>query len=592
MNQNIAHNRKADKKTLICVLLLALIFILLLWRVPLGYDWTDEQYYSVVAYRLLQGDRPLIDTWEVHQFSGMLAAPVLGEYRYFNGGSMDGCVLFLRYFYVSVQFLASLLVYFSLRKASGHLPALLAAGMMLAYAHFSINSYYYDSMAYLFTILAAVMLFRAQEHPAHARAYAALSGVAAALATIAFPYALAALLVCFVCWIIDDRKNRQSAQRRFGALWFIAGAALAAGAVAAFILSRATLQEVIDGARHMLSDPDHLSVGILRVAGQYFNAIRVIYSPYSYLAVVIAMAGAIYRLSKTARVKQALRLLGAVLALAVIAGVTVHILTYDISGIYRINLLAPALALIAPGLWLLADCAENRAITLFAIGCALSLSTQIGSNTRILASSGMLLPASMAAALYLSDHARAIFSVDETILPRMRAQTARRFERALTVCAYGLTAAFVLSLCALRLAAIHRDEPVEYLTATIESGAAKGIRTTPESAERHREMVREIRENAPADGSILFTYLFPEGYLITGLKAATPSAFNMAMDSSWLAAYYQSLPERAPVAVFALNPDLPYNESSMSGADDFAREYGLTQSRLTYMTVYLPADTQ
>ena len=127
MEQLIAQNRKAGRRTLACVLLLTLFFLLLLWRAPFGYDWTDEQYYSVVGYRILQGDRPLMDTWEVHQFSGILVAPVLGLYRLLNGDSMDGAVLYLRYFYVSFQFAVSLLVFGSLRRKSGNIPALLAA---------------------------------------------------------------------------------------------------------------------------------------------------------------------------------------------------------------------------------------------------------------------------------------------------------------------------------------------------------------------------------------------------------------------------------------------------------------------------------
>ncbi len=590
MEQQIAHNRKADRNTLVCVFLLALVFILLLWRAPFGYDWTDEEYYSVVGYRMLQGDRPLVDTWEVHQFSGMLAAPALGAYRLANGGSMDGSVLFLRYFYVSVQFLSSLFAYFTLKKRSGHIPALIAAVMMLAYTHYSINSYFYDSMPYLFVILSALMLFRWQDLPPDAKAgkaaFAALSGVCAALAVIAFPYALLAFLVYFVYWIYSARKNRAQSGDRFGALWFFAGAALTAGALAAFILSRTTLAQAADGVKHMLSDPDHLVADLPHVLAQYFNSIRVIYAPYSYGAALLVVTGLVYRMSKQPRVRQALRLVGAALALVIMAGVTIHMLTYKIEAFYRINLFAAGFALTAPGLWLLADRSRNRAVVLFAAGCALSLATQIGSNTRILASSGMLLPASMAAALYLLDNRRALFSMDGGLLPRLEPRSAKRIERMLAACAFAFAAVFALSLCTLRLTAVHRDEPVANLTAAIDSGAAKGIRTTPESAARHHAMVEEIRTNATESGAVLFTYLFPEGYLLTDLKAATPSAFNMAMDSQWLAAYYESRPDRVPAVVFALDPNLPYNDASMSGADAFANDYGLQTKRLTYMTVY------
>jgi len=128
----------------------------------------------------------------------------------------------------------------------------------------------------------------------------------------------------------------------------------------------------------------------------------------------------------------------------------------------------------------------------------------------------------------------------------------------------------VLGTAHLRLTAVHRDEPVPELTATIQSGAAKGIRTTPKSAELHDRLIQNIRESAPSSGAILITYLFPEGYLVTGLRAATPSAFNMSMDSSWLAQYYAQHPERVPTLVFALDPAMPYNEPGQTGIEIYS----------------------
>jgi hypothetical protein len=133
MEQIFGKNRRTGAWTLLCVLALVVLFSLLLWRVPFGYDWTDEAYYSTVAYRLLQGDRLLVDTWEVHQFSAMLSAPVLGAYLALNQGSTDGCILFMRYFYVSVQFLTSVYAFFVFRRRSGNLAALLVAAMLLGY---------------------------------------------------------------------------------------------------------------------------------------------------------------------------------------------------------------------------------------------------------------------------------------------------------------------------------------------------------------------------------------------------------------------------------------------------------------------------
>ena len=586
MEQNIAHNRTAGKKTLVCVLLLVVFCLLLLWRVPFGYDWTDEEYYSVVGYRLLQGDRPLVDTWEVHQFSGMLAAPVIGIYRMLNGGSMDGSVLFLRYFYVSVQFGTSLAALFILRKKSGDFPALLAAAMLLGYSHYAINSYFYDSMATLYSVLSVLFLFIFEEREKSRGVFAVLSGICFAFSVLAFPYTLLALPVYLVYWILRARTTRPGRRYWVGLIWFFAGASAVAGAVIAFLLSRATISELLFGIRSMFSDPDHQSMNVLTIFEQYFNSIRVIYAPYSYGAAALVMIGGAYRLVKQTRAREALHFIGAVFTLVMIAGITIQASTYNWPVYFRINMVAMGLALVAPGLYLLANRAKNRALLLYAVGCAFSIAVQIGSNTRIMASSGMLLPASMATVLYLFDNRLTIFDIHAENTLHTRMQTIIRLERLLTFAVYTLTVLFTLSICAHRIAGVYRDEPIAFLTATLDSGAAKGIRTTKGSAQRHHDMVSAIRAHAPESGSLLVCFLFPEGYLLTDLKAATPSAYHMRLDSAWLAAYYAANPERQPDMLALLASDLPFNENTRFGAEEFAKRYGLHAEETRYLTVY------
>lgn len=586
MEQNIAHNRTAGKKTLLCVLVLAVFFLLLLWRVPFGYDWTDEEYYSVVGYRLLQGDRPLVDTWEVHQFSGMLAAPVLGTYRLFNGGSMDGSVLFLRYFYVSFQFGVSLATFFILRKKSGNIPALLASAMLLGYSHYAINSYFYDSMTTLYAVLSVLFLFLFEERARFGGGFAALSGICFALSVLAFPYVLLALPVYVVYWILRVRNTRPEKRYLFGMGWFFAGAAVVAGVMIAYMLSRATISELLAGVRGMFSDPDHQRVNVPLILAQYINTIRVMYAPYSYGAAALVMLGGAYRLVKQPRAREILHFIGAVFTLVLIAGITIHASTYDWPVYYRINMVTMGLALVAPGLFLLADGAKNRALLLYAVGCTLSIAAQIGSNTRILASSGMLLPASMATVLYLLDNRKVIFDIHAENTLHTRMQTVIRLERLLVFSAYVLTALFALSICAHRITGVYRDESITSLTTTLDSGAAKGIRTTPESAKQHHEMVSAIRDNAPKEGTLLVSYLFPEGYLLTNLRAATPSAYNMRLDSKWLASYYAANPERTPDMLVQLSVDLVFNENAHFGAMEFAQKYQLVPKKFPYLTIY------
>ncbi len=570
MEMEMTNNRRANVKTLLCVLTLVLLFGLLLVRVPYGYDWTDEQYYSEVGYRLLQGDRPLVDTWEVHQFSAMLTAPVLQVYLWINGGSTDGMVLFLRYFAVSLQFGASLLAFFLLKRRNGLFPALIVAGMLLSHSHFSINSYYYDSMTLLYGTFSGLFCMEFFQRSKGGFAFSVLGGLCFALAVVAFPYVLLFSPIYLLYWIVRLRNHSDRKRNALGLLAFAAGAAAVALAVVAFLLSRATLAELVSGVSNMLADPDHQSQSLLEITGQYFNAIRVVFSPASYGAAALLLLGIWYSRSKRERLRQTLRRIGAVAILLLLLAIIWIALRYDWHGIYRINLLAMGFALLAPGLYCFSDRTRDQGILLlYWIGCGLSFAVQFGSNTRILASSGMLLPASMATVLYLFSHSSELFRWNAARNPETKSGTDRMSVALRVTAAFGCVAC-VLGLMTLRLTAVHRDEPIAQLTATMESGAAKGIRTTPQSAELHDRLIADIRKNAPASGSILVTYLFPEGYLVTGLRAATPSAFNMSMDSAWLAMYYEQHPERVPSYVFALDPAMPYNKPGQAGIEAFA----------------------
>ncbi len=570
-----------------CVLILTLLFLLLLWRVPFGYDWTDEGYYSVVAYRFLLGDRPLLDTWEVHQFSGLLALPFLRAYLLFHPSGTDGVLLYFRYVYVSIQYLIGLYAFHVLKKRSGAVPACIAAAMLLCFTHFAINGYYYDTMALLFCVLSALLVFDFLEGGRTAWPKALLAGAAYAFAVQAYPYFILSLPVYVVFWLVLVKRRGKDARIKRGAVCFAGGVLLVAAALATVLLTRLSPREVLHGVSNLFSDPDHQAVNPLRLMGSYLNAIRVLYGPVSYGAAALCLLGGAYLLIRRETARRMLRTIGAALALLLLAGAVLRAVTYDWDGIYRINLLAMGFALTAPGLFLFAGRKADRNLLLYFLGCALSVCVQIGSNTRIRASSGMLLPASVATVLYLFDHRDELFRFGLKADGTQGRARAGRIRRAAVVCAAVVCAAGAASLLLLRMTAMYRDEPISELNAVVETGPAQGIRTTAESADRYGELVTEIRENAPQQGTILITSLFPDGYLVTGLKPATPSAFFMTMDSQWLSSYYAEHPERIPTYVFALYSTESYNAAAEQGASIYADDPAYETLELTWGTAYI-----
>lgn len=78
-----------------------------------GYD-IDEQYAVAMAYRIVQGDRLLLDMWEPHQTSAFLSVLLLIPYLALTK-TTTGIFLYLRFAGLFICFLVTLLLYRAIR---------------------------------------------------------------------------------------------------------------------------------------------------------------------------------------------------------------------------------------------------------------------------------------------------------------------------------------------------------------------------------------------------------------------------------------------------------------------------------------------
>lgn len=94
-------------------------FVLIVWgvmihRMRLGVDFTDETAYLTWAYRFSLGDRILLDTSEELQSIGSLfIAPALKGFRFINGG-YDGVIYCFRMMYFLSTIALYLVIVYSL----------------------------------------------------------------------------------------------------------------------------------------------------------------------------------------------------------------------------------------------------------------------------------------------------------------------------------------------------------------------------------------------------------------------------------------------------------------------------------------------
>ena len=215
-------------------------------------------------------------------------------------------------------------------------------------------------------------------------------------------------------------------------------------------------------------------------------------------------------------------------------------LFYDYPGYHKINLAAMAGALICPSLYVLSRGRRDRSVLLFFLGTALSAAVQIGSNTRVRASTGMMLPATMAGCLYLFSWIGEVMRSDPVFWRRIRRASAAAF------------AALVLLILGLRIGSVYRDAGLRELNTKLENGPGSGLVTTADHARDYEKICSAVSRAAEGKGTLLVTNLLPFGYLLSERVPATPSTYNMTLDTEWLQAYYSLHPDRMPDVVFCV----------------------------------------
>jgi hypothetical protein len=93
---------------------IALVMLCAGFRLTRGVDFTDEAYYTAVAYRFVLGDKPFVDQILVHQTAFLLVTPLVGLFHWVSGGT-EGLVLFLRIMFLGFSIFVAAVVYRVLR---------------------------------------------------------------------------------------------------------------------------------------------------------------------------------------------------------------------------------------------------------------------------------------------------------------------------------------------------------------------------------------------------------------------------------------------------------------------------------------------
>jgi hypothetical protein len=524
---------------LFAVLLLLLSAIYLV-RSFFGFDWSDEAYYSAVAYRFLTGDKLFSNSWDIQQLSTLITLPLIAVFRFFNNGSNDGILLFMRMVFVIMQFLTGLYLFKVVSKNHSFASAFAAAAVFISFTPFCINSLSYNTLSMLFLTLSILLLYDSNESIKFIKVKHFLGGLTFALAVLAYPFLIFVLPVFLIYYAILQKKLRKAkTSGMFYAFWGC-GVLVICLCFALFVCLNSSFDNLLKNLPYLLSDPQHIAVGIKDLA---LNYVKTIYSTFGhYVLYIFAVTFIAFGCSflRNSAIKEKFKLILCIICFVLFSMCMYKVFFGDYLLSMKINLLVAPLVFIGPAIFFLNDKKYDNSIYLYFLGLLFSCAVQYGSNNGFYGSSYALILSTAAVVIYCS-----------TITVKFNnKQYTSLLSRVLT---FYLCGALAVSIGFIRVTGVYRDLPLQNLTQKIDKGPAKGIYTTTDSAKKYNDIISAIYAYAPAKGTVFYTSLLPFGYLCTNSRAATPAIWTTQLSSPRLEQYYKLHPELKPDFVFVVS---------------------------------------
>lgn len=564
--------KKSIKNTLagniIFVILFAAAIAFLLYKCRYGFGNCDEAFYLTIPYRLYQGDSLFADEWHLSQMSSVLLLPFVSLYMTVFK-STEGIIIAFRYLYIFLHAAVSFFV-FSVLKKSNIYGAIISALVFFIYSPFCINALSYNSMGIDCLVISCLLIYSANEK---SRLKPFISGIFFAFSVLCCPYLVilyiiytGSVLIAFVIF-----RNKKASQYSFLDIkfWleFTAGTALAAAVFAAFLLSRASVSEIIKSVPNMLNDPEHKKMSIVKKLTLYYKSI-VCLTDFS-SEVVCLIYFVLFAVVLVDRKKKKHRALYLILFSLTALAYFMIISTEEKYKDY-INLTVLPLNFLALGCLPLFS--EIPAVK--KLFCAVWIPGFVYSFCIHLSSNQLYLAIASASVVALVGSLTIIFIAFKTAIS----------EKELTVkIILSVTAAIVFgvqffTLTEKRYTEVFWEDGLDVLAENIDVGVEKGVITTPYKKGEYEKLLNAkdyIDTEYPDAESVLFYSDYTWPYLIFDeYKNSSYSAWLSGVnDSSFdrLKSYYELNPKKLPDLIYIDKPNSEY-------AEKFISEYGYSKN--------------
>lgn len=135
-----------------------LILLMLVVRIHFTISRYDEVFNIYTSFlTVVMGFRHLVENTMLFSMGDLLNLPVVSA-LYHITGKMDGIVLLVRYEYLFLNIILSIVFYLLFHKQFGKKICILFSAILIIYAPFSVYSVWYDSAALFFGLLGAFLL--------------------------------------------------------------------------------------------------------------------------------------------------------------------------------------------------------------------------------------------------------------------------------------------------------------------------------------------------------------------------------------------------------------------------------------------------
>lgn len=547
----------------------ALLFVaslaFLMWKCRIGFANIDENFYLTIPLRILKGDALFAQEWHVSQMSSFLLLPFVYVYMLITG-STTGILLVFRYIYTALMALATLFIYWRLRRKSRP-GACVASISFFLYAPFGIMAMSYNSLGIVNLVIALVLLYTAERA---VRFQQVVAGLFFAGAVLCCPYLLAVYAAYFITVVVVAiyRGRHPKMTRLYKVfdfrswLFFSIGALILAVAFALFILANAPLNKVIQCFPYILNDPEHQSAGILASLWGYVQAIVFTNSWTKWVYIVCAALAIWVIIDRKRRERRVLYLAIAAAACAVLAFSFYWNFSYINFYMFPLNVLAFFCYILVR-----ADDVKKLFYYVWIPGMMYSICLNLSSNQEFFAISSASAVALVGSIMIIFISARELVKSfaagkPEIVNHEFRRRPARNGLRAAVIAVVAL-----ISVCQLgiqtfaRYKAVFWENPQEIvMDAPQKTGPERGILMSPENEKAYMDFVDVadmISEECPNAKSILVLSEKTYGYLVCENLANASFSAWMSLDGNYtpaldekLSAYYTVNPQKIPDVVY------------------------------------------